>query len=157
MVTSSSPCEAAAKASMDCLEKNDYKRSQCLHIFEAYKECKKTWVRLPSDGPRADLTRSVAARPEEGGPESGQRRLSGISGTLTKDHNTVTRRTFLWYPNDHLHDERSCFHFRYDPGPKSLSPNTLSTTFIISMTFSSSHDFPAICTPMGNPAIASTS
>jgi len=27
---------------MDCLEKNDYKRSQCLHIFEAYKECKKT-------------------------------------------------------------------------------------------------------------------
>jgi len=38
------PCEAAAKASMDCLEKNDYKRSQCLHIFEAYKECKKIWL-----------------------------------------------------------------------------------------------------------------
>ena len=47
ITSSSSPCEAAAKASMDCLEKNDYKRSQCLHIFEAYKECKKTWV-LPS-------------------------------------------------------------------------------------------------------------
>ena len=45
-ITSSlSPCEAAAKASMDCLEQNDYKRSQCLHVFEAYKECKKTWVR----------------------------------------------------------------------------------------------------------------
>ncbi|KAF9644173.1 hypothetical protein BDM02DRAFT_3103380, partial [Thelephora ganbajun] len=39
-----SPCEAAAKASMDCLEKNNYKRSQCLHMFEAYKECKKTWL-----------------------------------------------------------------------------------------------------------------
>ncbi|KAF9786258.1 hypothetical protein BJ322DRAFT_775668 [Thelephora terrestris] len=38
------PCEAAAKASMDCLDKNDYKRSQCLHLFEAYRECKKTWI-----------------------------------------------------------------------------------------------------------------
>ena len=52
MLTSVSPCEAAAKASMDCLEKNDYKRSQCLHIFEAYKECKKTWVRPSFRGPR---------------------------------------------------------------------------------------------------------
>ena len=66
MVTPFSPCEAAAKASMDCLEKNDYKRSQCLHIFEAYKECKKTWVRPPLRSPPAVLTRSVAARPEEG-------------------------------------------------------------------------------------------
>ena len=90
MVTSFSPCEAAAKASMDCLEKNDYKRSQCLHIFEAYKECKKTWVCLSFRGPPATLTHSVAACPEEGRPESRQRRLPSINLSLTKDHNTVT-------------------------------------------------------------------
>ena len=63
---SCSPCEAAAKASMDCLEKNDYKRSQCLHIFEAYKECKKTWVRSPFCGSWSLLIRSAQACPKEG-------------------------------------------------------------------------------------------
>jgi len=77
-ITSSfSPCEAAAKASMDCLEKNDYKRSQCLHIFEAYKECKKTWVRPSFCGPWSLLICCVAC-PEEGRPEGRQRRLSRI-------------------------------------------------------------------------------
>jgi len=71
-ITSSlSPCEAAAKASMDCLEKNDYKRSQCLHIFEAYKECKKTWVRPSFCGPwsRPDPLHSSLPR---GGPTGEQ-------------------------------------------------------------------------------------
>ena len=29
---------------MDCLNRNDYNRDKCLDFFEAYKECKKTWV-----------------------------------------------------------------------------------------------------------------
>ena len=57
-----SPCEAAVKASMDCLEKNNYKRSQCLHMFEAYKECKKTWVRSSFRDPWSLLIRSKLAQ-----------------------------------------------------------------------------------------------
>ena len=51
---------------MDCLEKNDYKRSQCIHVFEAYKECKKTWVRPSFRGLESLLIRSIPACPEEG-------------------------------------------------------------------------------------------
>ncbi|PAV19611.1 aerobic respiration-related protein [Pyrrhoderma noxium] len=38
------PCQEASKASMDCLNRNDYNRDKCLDFFEAYKECKKTWL-----------------------------------------------------------------------------------------------------------------
>jgi cytochrome c oxidase assembly protein subunit 23 len=38
------PCEAAAKASMDCMNRNDYKRDKCVDFFQVYKDCKKTWV-----------------------------------------------------------------------------------------------------------------
>ena len=40
-----SPCKAASKASMDCLDKNDYDRDKCLEYFQAYRDCKKAWVR----------------------------------------------------------------------------------------------------------------
>jgi cytochrome c oxidase assembly protein subunit 23 len=40
-----SPCAAAAKASMDCLDRNNYDRSSCVDFFQAYKDCKKTWAR----------------------------------------------------------------------------------------------------------------
>jgi len=95
--TSISPCEVAAKASMDCLEKNDYKRPQCLRFFEAYKECKKTWVCPPFRGPWSPLIRSVPARPEEGRQEGRKRRLSRIKDSFTKFHNTVTLRAFPGY------------------------------------------------------------
>ena len=39
-----SPCEAAAKASMACLDRYDYKREYCADFFTAYRDCKKTWV-----------------------------------------------------------------------------------------------------------------
>ena len=75
---------------MDCLEKNDYKRSQCLHIFEAYKECKKTWVCPSPRIARAHLIRSVAAYPEEGRSEGRQRCLSRIKDCFTQKYqNTV--------------------------------------------------------------------
>ena len=37
---------------MDCLNRHDYDRDKCLDFFQAYRDCKKTWVRpaiyLPS-------------------------------------------------------------------------------------------------------------
>ena len=74
----SSPCEAAAKASMDCLDKNNYKRSRCIPLFEAYKECKKTWVSAQFLNHAVSLI-YVAAFPEESRPESRQRRLHNIA------------------------------------------------------------------------------
>jgi predicted RNase H-like nuclease len=59
ITASFSPCEAAAKASMDCLEKNDYKRSQCLHVFEAYKNVRKHGYVCHSMVPGSLLIRSV--------------------------------------------------------------------------------------------------
>ena len=29
---------------MDCLERNDYDRDACLDFFQAYRDCKNTWV-----------------------------------------------------------------------------------------------------------------
>jgi len=33
---------------MDCLNRNDYDRDACLEYFQAYRDCKNTWVRLHS-------------------------------------------------------------------------------------------------------------
>ncbi|ETW78986.1 hypothetical protein HETIRDRAFT_49646 [Heterobasidion irregulare TC 32-1] len=41
---STSPCEDASKASMDCLNRNDYDRDKCLDFFQAYRDCKKAWM-----------------------------------------------------------------------------------------------------------------
>lgn len=47
------PCAAAAKASMDCLNRHDYDRESCLDYFQAYKDCKKTWVEQRKEDRRA--------------------------------------------------------------------------------------------------------
>ena len=49
----SSPCAEASKASMDCLNRHDYDRDKCLDFFQAYRDCKKAWVRpiIPSSSP----------------------------------------------------------------------------------------------------------
>lgn len=104
-----------------------------------------------------DLLRSLP----RGGPTGGQAKTP-LSYKITispKDMTMYYHGGSLGVQNGqkHLIHERPSFHLRYDPGPKPLSPKALSTTFIISITFSSSQDFPAICTPTGNPAIASTS
>jgi len=102
---------------------------------------------------------SLRSLPREG-PTGGQAKTP-LSYKTTISQKNIT----MYYHGDslgvrngqkHIH-ERPSFHLRYDPGPKPLSPKALSTTFIISITFSSSQDFPAICTPTGNPAIVSTS
>lgn len=38
------PCAAASKASMDCLNRNDYDKTACFGYFQAYRECKKAWL-----------------------------------------------------------------------------------------------------------------
>ena len=30
---------------MDCLKRHDYDRDKCLDFFQAYRDCKKAWVR----------------------------------------------------------------------------------------------------------------
>jgi hypothetical protein len=30
---------------MDCLNRHDYDRDKCLDFFQAYRDCKKAWVR----------------------------------------------------------------------------------------------------------------
>jgi hypothetical protein len=30
---------------MDCLNRHDYDRDKCLDFFQAYRDCKKEWVR----------------------------------------------------------------------------------------------------------------
>ncbi|KIO15647.1 hypothetical protein M407DRAFT_243695 [Tulasnella calospora MUT 4182] len=38
------PCAGASKASMKCLDQNNYNKAACSAYFEAYKECKKAWM-----------------------------------------------------------------------------------------------------------------
>ncbi|THU99136.1 hypothetical protein K435DRAFT_659513 [Dendrothele bispora CBS 962.96] len=38
------PCEAASKASLTCMTKNDFDRDKCLDYFQAYRDCKKAWM-----------------------------------------------------------------------------------------------------------------
>ncbi|KAF6753002.1 hypothetical protein DFP72DRAFT_1069784 [Ephemerocybe angulata] len=47
------PCAEASKASLDCLNRNDYDRDACLAYFKAYRECKNTWIQQRKDDRRA--------------------------------------------------------------------------------------------------------
>ncbi|TFK32783.1 cysteine alpha-hairpin motif superfamily [Crucibulum laeve] len=47
------PCAAASKASMDCLNRNNYDRDACLDYFQAYRDCKKTWIKQRKEDRRA--------------------------------------------------------------------------------------------------------
>ncbi|KAJ7623313.1 hypothetical protein FB45DRAFT_705426, partial [Roridomyces roridus] len=38
------PCEAASKASLQCMDQNNYDRSECMDYFQAYKDCKAAWI-----------------------------------------------------------------------------------------------------------------
>lgn len=39
------PCAEASKMSLRCLERNDYDKDKCIAYFQAYRDCKKTWIR----------------------------------------------------------------------------------------------------------------
>ncbi|KAJ2925568.1 hypothetical protein H1R20_g11530, partial [Candolleomyces eurysporus] len=47
------PCAEASKASMDCLNRNNYDRDACLEYFQAYRECKNTWIQQRKEDRRA--------------------------------------------------------------------------------------------------------
>ncbi|EEB89172.1 hypothetical protein MPER_12756, partial [Moniliophthora perniciosa FA553] len=38
------PCAEASKASLACMNKYDFDRDKCLDYFQAYRDCKKSWM-----------------------------------------------------------------------------------------------------------------
>ncbi|EDO16243.1 hypothetical protein Kpol_505p20 [Vanderwaltozyma polyspora DSM 70294] len=39
------PCQESAQMSFNCLDRNNYDKSKCRAYFDAYRECKKQWLR----------------------------------------------------------------------------------------------------------------
>ncbi|CDO96441.1 unnamed protein product [Kluyveromyces dobzhanskii CBS 2104] len=39
------PCQESSKMSFKCLERNNYDRDLCHDYFDAYRECKKQWLK----------------------------------------------------------------------------------------------------------------
>ncbi|KAK7030722.1 hypothetical protein R3P38DRAFT_2930147 [Favolaschia claudopus] len=50
------PCEAASKASLKCMEQNDFDRNACMDYFHAYRECKAAWIERRKDDRRNGRT-----------------------------------------------------------------------------------------------------
>jgi len=66
-----SPRAEASKASRDCLNRHNDYRDKCLDFFQAYRDCKKSWVSFPipaahiryaNRSPRWNNARQIAAR-----------------------------------------------------------------------------------------------
>ncbi|GAA5997745.1 Cox23p [Rhodotorula paludigena] len=47
------PCEIARQESMKCLDRNSYDRSKCTDFFQAYRDCKGTWLNQRREDRRA--------------------------------------------------------------------------------------------------------
>ncbi|OQO13135.1 hypothetical protein B0A48_02599 [Cryoendolithus antarcticus] len=47
------PCEEAAQRSLKCLRRNGGDRLMCTDYFEAYKDCKKSWMDEMKEAKRA--------------------------------------------------------------------------------------------------------
>ncbi|KAF8519001.1 hypothetical protein BU17DRAFT_66163 [Hysterangium stoloniferum] len=47
------PCDHASKASLECLNRNDYDRDKCTEFFRAYRECKIAWLNQRREDRRA--------------------------------------------------------------------------------------------------------
>lgn len=39
------PCQESARMSFSCLDRNNYDGDMCKEYFDAYRECKKQWLR----------------------------------------------------------------------------------------------------------------
>ncbi|KAG8812721.1 Mitochondrial copper homeostasis protein [Serendipita sp. 400] len=50
------PCLAASQASMECLNRHDYNRDDCLEYFRAYRECKAAWLKQRREDRRSGRT-----------------------------------------------------------------------------------------------------
>eukprot|EP01135_Chromosphaera_perkinsii_P004432 Nk52_evm10s281 gene=Nk52_evmTU10s281 len=42
-------CAKEAQASLNCMDRNGYRREYCTAFFEAYKDCKKEWNRARAE------------------------------------------------------------------------------------------------------------
>lgn len=49
------PCSAEAKASLKCLDDNNFNRTVCERYFEAYKNCKRAWTARKAERRRQGL------------------------------------------------------------------------------------------------------
>ncbi|SCV67758.1 BQ2448_5369 [Microbotryum intermedium] len=47
------PCEIARQQSMKCLDRNSYNKSKCTDFFQAYRDCKQTWLTQRREDRRA--------------------------------------------------------------------------------------------------------
>ncbi|KZP34580.1 hypothetical protein FIBSPDRAFT_11293 [Athelia psychrophila] len=54
------PCAEASKATMKCLDRNNYDKTKCTEFFQAYTECKKTSRSGSGTGGRAYTPESIA-------------------------------------------------------------------------------------------------
>ena len=144
-----SPCAEASKASMDCLNRHDYDRDKCLDFFQAYRDCKKAWVRsnIPSLSPTAHVTyanrsprwnnaRQIAAR-------GGYKWRYAYEGHEYPKSTTVLLSIHMYEAHHSSFSGASappvCLFGAQDPGVNPCGPRTVSTTCIVARTFSSSH------------------
>ena len=51
------PCERAAKASITCLDRNNYDKSRCVKEFKDYRDCKKAFLEQLREDRRRGLVR----------------------------------------------------------------------------------------------------
>ena len=129
---------------MDCLNRHDYDRDKCLDFFQAYRDCKKSWVRpiIPSY-PAAHVTyanrssrwnnaRQIVAQ----GGHKWQYAYEG-HGYLKSTANPMYGANYSSFSDVSMLPV--CLFGAQDPGPNPRGPRTASMTCIIASTFSSPH------------------
>lgn len=130
---------------MDCLNRHDYNRDKCLDFFQAYRDCKKAWVRLIIPIPTFHVT--YANRPPRW---SNARQIVALGGYdwrhACKSHEFPKSATTIhMYEANHSAFSNAsappvCLFGAQDPGPNPRGPSTASTTCMIASSFSSPHD-----------------
>jgi len=142
-----SPCAEASKASMDCLNRHDYDRDKCLNFFQAYRDCKKEWVRPITVSLSPLPTSRTLIAPRDGTTQGRSPRREGINGDMRVKAPNIQRvllqYLFMYEANYSSFSGASfppvCLFGAQDPGPNPRGPRTVSTTCMIASTFSSPH------------------
>ncbi len=57
---------------MDCLNRHDYDRDKCLDFFQAYRDCKKAWVRRAISLPHTRCPQLCTLTPSRDGTTQGR-------------------------------------------------------------------------------------
>ena len=90
-----SPCAEASKASMDCLNRHDYDRDKCLDFFQAYRDCKKEWVRPSILSLSLLPTSRTLIVPRDGTTQGRSPRWEGINGDMRVRATNIQRVLLL--------------------------------------------------------------